>query len=161
MTNNASRMNGAVKDCATRGCPAEADRARHAATSKPPRVRRRICWPTGSEGRITCLKRRVGLHHTRLDGIDGVRTWFGTACSTTTSSTPAATSNSSTTAPATNRVCRVEDQHETLRWPHPCFFRSNRQTEESQVRLGSVRSAVRLTRIRILALGLRRPTVHP
>ena len=39
--------------------------------------RRHVRWRTGSEGRISCLKRDFGLNRTRLDGIDGARTWCG------------------------------------------------------------------------------------
>lgn len=34
-------------------------------------------WRTGSEGRISNLKRNYGWDHTRIDGIDGARTWVG------------------------------------------------------------------------------------
>jgi transposase, IS5 family len=39
--------------------------------------RRHVRWRTGSEGRIGCLKRDYMLNRTRLDGIDGARTWCG------------------------------------------------------------------------------------
>ena len=39
--------------------------------------RRHVRWRTGSEGRISCLKRDFALNRTRLDGIDGARTWCG------------------------------------------------------------------------------------
>jgi IS5 family transposase len=39
--------------------------------------RRHVRWRTGSEGRISCLKRDFGLNRTRLDGIAGARTWCG------------------------------------------------------------------------------------
>jgi len=32
---------------------------------------------TGSEGRISCLKRDFGWNRTRIDGLDGARTWCG------------------------------------------------------------------------------------
>jgi transposase, IS5 family len=39
--------------------------------------RRLVKWRTGCEGRISYLKRRYGLDRTRLDGLDGARTWCG------------------------------------------------------------------------------------
>jgi transposase, IS5 family len=54
---------------------------------KPTLARRRIenrrafkkmvRWRTGCEGRISCAKRDFGLARTRIDGIDGARTWTG------------------------------------------------------------------------------------
>ena len=39
--------------------------------------RRAVKWRTGSEGRISTLKRGYGWDRTRLDGTDGARTWAG------------------------------------------------------------------------------------
>jgi transposase, IS5 family len=39
--------------------------------------RRHIKWRTGSEGRISTLKRGYGWDRTRLDGTEGARTWTG------------------------------------------------------------------------------------
>jgi IS5 family transposase len=39
--------------------------------------RRHLRWRTGSEGRISTLKRRYGWDRTRLDGTQGARTWTG------------------------------------------------------------------------------------
>jgi IS5 family transposase len=39
--------------------------------------RRTIKWRTGSEGRISTLKRAYGWDRTRLDGAEGARTWTG------------------------------------------------------------------------------------
>jgi IS5 family transposase len=39
--------------------------------------RRTIKWRTGSEGRISTLKRGYGWDRTRLDGAEGARTWTG------------------------------------------------------------------------------------
>ncbi len=36
-----------------------------------------VRWRTGSEGRISCLKRDFGWSRTRMDGIEGARTWCG------------------------------------------------------------------------------------
>jgi len=36
-----------------------------------------VKWRTGSEGRISCLKRDFGWARTRIDGLDGARTWCG------------------------------------------------------------------------------------
>jgi IS5 family transposase len=41
------------------------------------RFRKLIKWRTGSEGRISYLKHSWGWERTRLDGIDGARTWCG------------------------------------------------------------------------------------
>jgi IS5 family transposase len=38
---------------------------------------RLVKWRTGSEGRISHLKRSWGWNRTRIDGIDGARTWCG------------------------------------------------------------------------------------
>jgi IS5 family transposase len=42
-----------------------------------PAFRKQVKWRTGCEGRISCAKRDFGLSRTRLDGIDGARTWCG------------------------------------------------------------------------------------
>jgi len=39
--------------------------------------RKLVKWRTGSEGRISCLKRDFGWNRTRIDGIEGARTWCG------------------------------------------------------------------------------------
>jgi IS5 family transposase len=39
--------------------------------------RRVVKWRTGCEGRISTLKRGFGWDRTRLDGVDGARTWAG------------------------------------------------------------------------------------
>jgi transposase, IS5 family len=36
-----------------------------------------VRWRTGCEGRISCAKRDFGLARTRIDGIQGARTWCG------------------------------------------------------------------------------------
>ncbi len=41
------------------------------------RFRKLIKWRTGSEGRISHLKHSWGWERTRLDGIDGTRSWCG------------------------------------------------------------------------------------
>ena len=38
---------------------------------------RLVKWRTGSEGRISCLKRDFGWNRTRNDGLQGTRTWCG------------------------------------------------------------------------------------
>jgi transposase, IS5 family len=38
---------------------------------------RLVKWRTGSEGRISCLKRDFGWSRTRIDGLTGTRTWCG------------------------------------------------------------------------------------
>jgi transposase, IS5 family len=39
--------------------------------------RRTVKWRTGSEGRISTLKRGYGWDRTRLDGLEGARIWTG------------------------------------------------------------------------------------
>jgi IS5 family transposase len=39
--------------------------------------RRLVKWRTGSEGRISYMKRRYGWDRTLLDGLDGATTWCG------------------------------------------------------------------------------------
>jgi IS5 family transposase len=36
-----------------------------------------VRWRTGAEGRISCAKRDFGLARTRMDGLEGARTWSG------------------------------------------------------------------------------------
>jgi transposase, IS5 family len=40
-------------------------------------LRRIVKWRTGCEGRISTLKRGYGWDRTRLDGVEGARTWTG------------------------------------------------------------------------------------
>ncbi len=42
-----------------------------------PAFRNTVKWRTGSEGRISSLKRGYGWDRTRLDGTDGARIWTG------------------------------------------------------------------------------------
>jgi len=42
-----------------------------------PAFRKTVKWRTGSEGRISSLKRRYGWDRTRLDGTEGSRIWTG------------------------------------------------------------------------------------
>ncbi len=51
-------------------------KARQAAERRPA-FRRAVKWRTGCEGRISTLKRQYGWDRTRLDGIEGARTWAG------------------------------------------------------------------------------------
>ncbi len=51
-------------------------KARQAAERRPA-FRRTVKWRTGSEGRISTLKRQYGRDRTRLDGTEGARTWTG------------------------------------------------------------------------------------
>jgi len=44
-----------------------------------PAFRRTVKWRTGSEGRISTLKRGYGWDRTRLDGVEGARIWTGQA----------------------------------------------------------------------------------
>ena len=43
----------------------------------PKSVPRTIKWRTGSEGRISNLKRGYGWDRTRIDGTEGARIWTG------------------------------------------------------------------------------------
>ena len=47
------------------------------AAERRPAFRRAVKWRTGSEGRISTLKRGYGWDRTRLDGAEGARTWAG------------------------------------------------------------------------------------
>jgi transposase, IS5 family len=51
-------------------------KARQAAERRPA-FRRAVKWRTGSEARISTLKRQYGWDRTRLDGTEGARTWAG------------------------------------------------------------------------------------
>jgi transposase, IS5 family len=51
-------------------------KARQAAEHRPA-FRRTVKWRTGSEGRISNLKRNYGWDRTHIDGIEGARTWAG------------------------------------------------------------------------------------
>ncbi len=42
-----------------------------------PAFRKTVKWRTGSEGRISSLKRGYGWDRTRLDGTEGARIWTG------------------------------------------------------------------------------------
>ena len=42
-----------------------------------PAFQRLVKWRTGSEGRISCLKRDFGWNRTRIDGLEGARVWCG------------------------------------------------------------------------------------
>jgi IS5 family transposase len=42
-----------------------------------PAFRRTVKWRTGSEARISTLKRQYGWDRTRLDDLDGARIWAG------------------------------------------------------------------------------------
>ncbi len=44
---------------------------------KRPAFRRTIKWRTGCEGRISTLKRGYGWDRTRLDSLEGAKTWTG------------------------------------------------------------------------------------
>jgi IS5 family transposase len=47
------------------------------AIERRPRFRRLIKWRTGSEGRISSLKRGYGWNRSPMDGIGGTQTWCG------------------------------------------------------------------------------------
>ena len=57
----------------TKGKPNSARRA----VEKRRSFQKMVRWRTGCEGRISCAKRDFGLARTRLDGIEGARTWCG------------------------------------------------------------------------------------
>lgn len=56
-----------------KGKPSAARRA----VEKKRSFQKQVRWRTGSEGRISCLKRDFAWDRTRIDGIDGARTWCG------------------------------------------------------------------------------------
>jgi IS5 family transposase len=47
------------------------------AAERRPAFRRAVKWRTGSEGRISTLKRQYGWDRVRLDGTEGARIWAG------------------------------------------------------------------------------------
>ncbi len=57
----------------TKGKPTAARRAHEQQRS----FQHLVKWRTGSEGRISCLKRDFGWNRTRIDGLHGARTWCG------------------------------------------------------------------------------------
>jgi transposase, IS5 family len=56
-----------------KGKPSQARRA----IEHRPAFRRTVKWRTGSEGRISTLKRGYGWDRTRIDGTEGARIWVG------------------------------------------------------------------------------------
>jgi transposase, IS5 family len=50
---------------------------RPAPAQATPSFRRLIKWRIGAEGRPSALKRSYQMDRTRIDGIDGARTWTG------------------------------------------------------------------------------------
>ena len=56
-----------------KGKPSQARRAKEHRKA----FRRTIKWRTGSEGRISYLKRGYGWDRTRIDGLAGTRIWTG------------------------------------------------------------------------------------
>ena len=57
----------------TKGKPSASRRA----VESRAQFQRLVKWRTGSEGRISCLKRDFGWNRTQIDGIEGARTWCG------------------------------------------------------------------------------------
>jgi IS5 family transposase len=57
----------------TKGKPSAARRV----VEQKPAFQRLVKWRTGSEGRISCLKRDFGWSRTRIDGLHGARVWCG------------------------------------------------------------------------------------
>ena len=57
----------------TKGKPTAARRA----VEKKEAFQELVRWRTGSEGRISCLKRDFGWDRTRIDGLEGAKTWCG------------------------------------------------------------------------------------
>jgi IS5 family transposase len=57
----------------TRGKPSASQRV----IEQKPAFQRLVKWRTGSEGRISCLKRDFGWNRTQIDGLDGARVWCG------------------------------------------------------------------------------------
>ena len=57
----------------TKGKPNASRRA----VEQRPAFQRLVKWRTGSEGRISCLKRDFGWNRTQIDGLQGARIWCG------------------------------------------------------------------------------------
>jgi IS5 family transposase len=75
-----ARVENALHDLGVRtvviprkGRPGQARQARE----RRPAFRRTVKWRTGSEARISTLKRQYGWDRTRLDNLDGARIWTG------------------------------------------------------------------------------------
>jgi IS5 family transposase len=81
--------------------------AARAKLQRSARFTKLVKWRTGSEGRISSLKRNWGWGRTLMDGIDGTTTWCGWAVlshnsfkiASLTQQTDAATPRSTTTRP--------------------------------------------------------------
>ena len=56
-----------------KGTPGQARRT----VEHRPAFRRTIKWRTGCEGRVSTLKRQYGWDRTRIDSVEGARTWTG------------------------------------------------------------------------------------
>ena len=73
-----SENSSARSGCARSSFRRRANRARHErAVENRAQFQRLVKWRTGSEGRISCLKRDFGWSRTQIDGIEGARTWCG------------------------------------------------------------------------------------
>lgn len=57
----------------TKGKPSAARRV----VEQRPAFQRLVKWRTGSEGRISCLKRDFGWNRSQIDGLQGARIWCG------------------------------------------------------------------------------------
>ncbi len=57
----------------TKGRPSASRRA----VENQPGFQELVRWRTGCEGRISCLKRDFGWSRTRMDGLEGAKTWCG------------------------------------------------------------------------------------
>lgn len=51
--------------------------AKRRAVESRPEFQELVKWRTGSEGRISCLKRDFGPSRTRIDGLEEAETWCG------------------------------------------------------------------------------------
>jgi len=75
--------------------------------------RRQVKWRTGCEGRVSSLKRQYGWDRTRIDSLEGARTWAGQGVFTTNLvkiaalTSPEPTKSSTTGGPAANRSTSI------------------------------------------------------
>jgi IS5 family transposase len=70
----ASKEKGVKRVCVPNRSTKSADRKRE---QRKRWFRNGQKWRTGSEGRISVLKRRHGLHRSRYKGDDGIKRWVG------------------------------------------------------------------------------------
>ena len=77
MARRAVEDDSASSACARGAADQGQTERRPTSNREPPASKTLVRWRTGCEGRISCLKRDFGWSRTRIDGIEGARTWCG------------------------------------------------------------------------------------